>query len=384
MNTHSQLEKEIVIERIDDIPLLISLQQKLGVDKLIDDVIARHWLHQGLSLGQLVIGWSTYILSESDHRKVKVEDWAVEHQQILSEMLGTKLRRTDFTDDRLSQVLTHFSKDSEWYEIEQNLWHNSVSVYRLTPERIRLDASGLSGYHTPDADGLMQYGHNRQSPHRTQVKLMAASVDIGTSGHLLATDVVSGETADDPLYLPMIQRVRQTFDDSGLLYLGDSKMSAIEIRAELARGGDFYLVPLAKVGEVAKAFDQWVDDIVQGCACATLIYQTDAQGKPTELIAAGYQRLRPQQIELPTGQIYRWRERLLVVRSLADADKQFAALQRRIEKATQALWELTPQPGRGRRQIRSKAKLIDKADAILTQYQVTDYLQYTFVKQQQV
>ena len=46
--------------------------------------------------------------------------------------------------------------------------------------------------------------------------------------------------------------------------------------------------------------------------------------------------------------------------------------------------KLTPQPGRGRRQIRSKAKLIDKADAILTKYQVADYLQYTFVKQQQV
>lgn len=45
---------------------------------------------------------------------------------------------------------------------------------------------------------------------------------------------------------------------------------------------------------------------------------------------------------------------------------------------------MTPQPGRGRRQIRSKAELIDKADAILTEHQVTDYLQYTFVKQQQV
>ena len=125
-------------------------------------------------------------------------NWAVEHQQILSQMLGTKLRRTDFTDDRLSQVLTHFSKDNEWYEIEQNLWHNSVSVYRLAPERIRLDASGLSGYHTPDAAGLMQYGHNRQSPLCAQVKLMAASVDIGTSGHLLATDVVSGEKRHKP------------------------------------------------------------------------------------------------------------------------------------------------------------------------------------------
>ena len=71
----------------------------------------------------------------------------------------------------------------------------------------------------------------------TQVKLMTASIDCGTSGHLLGTEVVSGEKADDPLYLPMIQNVRQMVDESGRLYIGDSFMSAIEIRAELAQKG---------------------------------------------------------------------------------------------------------------------------------------------------
>ena len=64
---------------------------------------------------------------------------------------------------------------------------------------------------------------------------MAASIDCGTSGHLLSTDVASGEKADDRLYLPTIDDVRQMVDETGLLYIGDSKMSAIEIRAELER-----------------------------------------------------------------------------------------------------------------------------------------------------
>ena len=98
---------EFQIERLDDVPLLIALQQQLGVDTIIDEVIPRHWLHQGLSLGQLVVGWNAYILSEADHRKMAVEQWSVEHQALLSELFGIPLRRTDFSDDRLSQLLSH-------------------------------------------------------------------------------------------------------------------------------------------------------------------------------------------------------------------------------------------------------------------------------------
>ena len=181
MKTQLKAEPEIVVEGLDDIPLLISLQQQLGLSGLIDDVIPRHWHHEGLSVGQLVVGWNAYILSEADHRKVAVEDWAVEHQSILSQLLGRPLRRTDFTDDRLSQVLTHLSKEQVWSTIETMLWANSVNVYRLTPQRVRLDATRFSGYHTPTDEGLMQHGYNQKTPQLAQVKLMAASIDCGTS-----------------------------------------------------------------------------------------------------------------------------------------------------------------------------------------------------------
>lgn len=383
MNTQFHGEQELVIERLDDIPLLISLQQHLGLAELIDEALGRHWLHQGLSLGQLVIVWTAYILSESDHRKVAVEDWAVEHHQKLSEMLGSPVRRTDFTDDRLSQVLWYLSKDEAWQTIEQKLWSNSVSVYRLVPERVRLDATRISGYHPP-SDGLMQHGYNSQTPHQAQVKLMAASMDIGASGHLCATEVVSGDQADDPLYLPMIRRLQKTFVESGLLYLGDSKMSALEIRAELARSGDFYLVPLAKVGDVPKQVTQWVNDMVTGTQNAVLIYDIDAEGQCTQLIAAGCQTTRCQQVKLPSAKPFIWEERILIVRSVSQAKKQHAALEHRIDDATEALLALTPSPGRGRRQIRRKAELIEKAEAILAKHEVSDCLRYTFVREQSV
>ena len=53
MTTQPTSWDEIQIERLDDVPLLIGIQQRLGLDAIIDDVIPRHWLHQGASLGQL-------------------------------------------------------------------------------------------------------------------------------------------------------------------------------------------------------------------------------------------------------------------------------------------------------------------------------------------
>lgn len=231
--SQTQLAAGVEVERLDDIPLLIGLQQRLELDCIIDDVIPRHWLHQGLSLGQLVIGWNAHILSEEDHRKVAVQQWAAEHDSILSELFETQLRPTDFTDDRLGQVLSHLAHDESWACIETRLWQQSVSVYRLTPERVRLDATRFSGYHTPDEDGLMQYGYNNQTPGQAQCKMMAASIDQGNSGHLVVTNVVSGDNADDPLYLPVIQRMRATLGETGLLYLGDSKTG----QPHMERGG---------------------------------------------------------------------------------------------------------------------------------------------------
>jgi len=39
----------------------------------------------------------------------------------------------------------------------------------------------------------------------------------------LATDVLSGERADDGLYIPVIDRIRRGLKQSGLLFVGDCR-----------------------------------------------------------------------------------------------------------------------------------------------------------------
>src|SRR5262249_62084453 len=75
-----------------------------------------------------------------------------------------------------------------------------------------------------------------------QVKVIQAVLD--PLGMPLATDVVSGERADDPLYIPCIERVQASMGRHGLLYVGDCKMAARDTRARIAAAGDFYLCPL--------------------------------------------------------------------------------------------------------------------------------------------
>lgn len=63
-------------------------------------------------------------------------------------------------------------------------------------------------------------------------------------GMPIAAEILSGEKADDPLYIPAIERVRSTLKQSGLLYIGDCKMGSIATRTHIVSGGDFYLCPL--------------------------------------------------------------------------------------------------------------------------------------------
>lgn len=63
---------------------------------------------------------------------------------------------------------------------------------------------------------------------------------------------MSGNQADDPLYIPEIKKVQQGLAASGLTYVGDSKMAALETRRYIAQSQNYYLCPLPEK-QVSKA-----------------------------------------------------------------------------------------------------------------------------------
>jgi transposase len=119
-------------------------------------------------------------------------------------------------------------------------------VYDLQAERVRLDTTTASGDWRVTEDGLLQFGHSKDPrPDRPPVKVLRSVLD--PLGWPVATDVVPGQRADDPLDVPAITRVRERVGRRGLLYVGDSTMGALETRASWHAGGDCYLCPLSAV-----------------------------------------------------------------------------------------------------------------------------------------
>ena len=98
--------------------------------------------------------------------------------------------------------------------LESTLNQHTVRVYDLPTARMHVDSTSASAYATVTDEGLFQFGHSKDHrPDLPQVKVMQAVLD--PLGLPLATDVVSGERADDPLYIPCIKRVQASLGRTG-------------------------------------------------------------------------------------------------------------------------------------------------------------------------
>ena len=147
-------------ERIDDIPLLLGFMRKMKIAEILDKRLGEHHLHQGLSNGNLALGWMAYILSEADHRKSAVQEWANGLQETLGSFFGMPLRPHEFSDDRLGIVLTNLAS-ADWDEVENDLFYSCFDVYELPKDCFRVDATASCGYHEITPEGIMQLGTPR-------------------------------------------------------------------------------------------------------------------------------------------------------------------------------------------------------------------------------
>jgi transposase len=370
-------ELVIITERVDDVALLIGQMVKMGLPEVLDRHIPRHWKQRGLSWGWTAVLWLAHILTEGDHRKVSVEAYIKGMKHTLSRLTAQAIEPLDFSDDRLGHLLKHLSKSRYWHGIEQDLNERSIEVHALPQNVIRCDATTVSGDHEVTAGGLLQFGHSKDDPTRPQIKVMMGSLD--PLGMPLSTDVLSGERADDGLYIPIIDRIRAGLSKSGLLFVGDCKMSALDTRGHIVRHQHVYLSPLPLTGATAEAMEAWIAEGVAKDEAGKLerIFRTNDRGHEV-LAAEGYEFDRSccaQEGEEA------WTERVLVVRSPAHAARQTAGLETRLVNAEKNLAALTPPRGRGKRQITDEATLLEAISTVLKAQRVGGLLSVEWEKQ---
>lgn len=373
---------EIQVERVDDLPVIFGHLQKARIQATIDATLKPHGNWQGLSPGWVITIWLMHILSAHTHCMDRVQEWVAQHLYVLQKLTGQAVTELDFTDDRLALCLRMLGHTAHWFEIEAQLGRQLMRVYRLGEKGVvRLDATTGSVQHDPEQHPLFQIGKAKNGEYATQYKMMLASLD--PLGLTLVVDIVAGDRADDPLYVPCYRRVKKVLPESGLLVIGDSKMSALQTRAVMVAEGDFYLSPLAHLKDEPGLLDElltpWKDreDAMPRVFLPEDVLAADGEPDPQLAVAWGFRVSRTRQATV-AGQTVTWEEQVLVVRSRQYMQSMQKQLQRRVVQAEQALRALTPARGRGKRQITDEASLLAALQRLEAQYHVQGLFEYAY------
>jgi transposase len=213
--------------------------------------------------------------------------------------------------------------DKHRIAFEQKLMGNLIRVYDMQKDCVRIDTTTIKSYAKVNEQGLLQLGLSLDHrPDLGQLKIALASLD--PLGMPLATEVLSGECADDPVYEPIIARVRDGTEKTGLLYVGDCKMAALQTRASIQLHGDFYLCPLSAVQVPPDQIWKEVDKLKEQ---GTQIIKVERLNSKEErvCIAQGYETHCDLTAEV-NGQREEWTERRFLVQSTSGAEAAMYSL----------------------------------------------------------
>jgi transposase len=362
------------VETLADLPVLWANLQHLDLPATLDRHFPApaHWKGP-LTPGEVLAVWLLFLLSQGDHCLNHLQPWVARHQGVLSALLGKPVLPSAAHDDRLADLLTRLAASASFSVVERDLNQQTIRVYQLPTDLVRIDATTANSYAAVLSEqGLLQFGHSKDDPDLPQFKIAAAVLD--PLGMPLATAVVPGNSADDPLYVPAIQAVRQSYGMGGRTYVGDCKMAALDTRALVAAGKDFYLCPLPETQLSRAQRQELLQSIWNGTQTLQPVCRPGPQGQADEQVAEGFSV----DVELTAtvdGATLQWTERRWLVRSLAYAQAQEAALERRLTTACAALQELVRRK-QGKKQL-FHAELLQAAQAILTRHGVECLLHYT-------
>jgi transposase len=361
------------VEVAADLPVLWATFQRLDLPATLDRHFPTPQNWKGpLTPGEVLAIWLLFVVSQGDHCLNHVEPWVADHQGTLSSLLGKAVLPTDAHDDRLADWLSRLGIGTSFAAVERDLNQQTIRVYQLPTDLVRIDTTTANSYaDVLSKQGILQFGHSKDDPDRPQVKIAAAILD--PLGMPLATAVVPGNWADDPLYIPAIQSVRQSLGSGGRTYVGDCKMAALGTRAFVAAGGDFYLCPLAETQLSRAERHDLLQPVWAGTQPLQPVCRPGIAGQPDELVAEGFSVAVELTATVGEKEVC-WTERRWLVRSVAYARAQESALERRLATATKAVADLVTRK-QGKKQLYHR-QLMEAAESIVAREGVTGLLSY--------
>lgn len=375
------MEKELISFRVDDLPLLFTVIQQLGLASSIKAYIKVHGNWEGTLPGDLLELWLCYILSSGDHRLSGVEKWAEQHLELLCVLSkNPKLTSYDFSDDKLGLLLDYFSEESSWSKIELDVNTSLLGVYRISDtdllNTLRLDAAPMQGYGQITEEGLLQYGYHKQHTSLPQFKVKLCTLDnaLNYFAYPVAHLVVEGNGSDDELYIPIIEQSKKVLNgiegyEQNNLFVGDSKFGSIGNRTHVVAGQDYYLLPLSLVQLSQEKRIEFIKQINEDHY--QQIFKEGENG--TVLVAQGFE-LTQELTHSQEDKNYQWTERRLFVLSEKHSKAQQEKLEKRLSRAIESITKLT-KASQGKKNLKTKEEYQKEIDKIITQNKVEGFLE---------
>jgi transposase len=378
------MEASYEAEEIGSIPMIFGLLDHVEVSTQINMHYPVHKNWQGGDKGIIVSIWLCYILTTKDHRLYTVESWFKAHQLSLNLLLkgyGYKaLSSKDFTDDRLGMLLSAFSNEEVWHIFMSTFSRNLLKMYDIRITHVELDATIAQQYRAIIEGGLLQMGHSKQ--HRSDLGQFKSMLSNAAEQNIpLMINTVSGNRADDGLYLPLIEQTRHIIGASGILWQGDSKLGSLDNRHAIASHKDFYLTPASLVqiktdvlrgyvSEYRAKNGKWEDVYIDKPIKKALdkpYNEADKDKTEKVLIGTGFELT-----VVLSHKGFQWTERRLIVRSESYSAAQIATFTKQISQTDTQLRALGERK-QGKSVPKSAEELLKKAESIVSKNHVTPF-----------
>jgi transposase len=258
------------------------------------------------------------------------------------------------------------------YQMQRQLSQRQIQAYALPKQVVRYDTSSFSVYHAPPEAGqavheLLRFGYSKdRRPDLLQFKQGLATLD--PAGMPLFTQTITGNVADDGLYVPAWREMVATLGGSDFLFVADCKAACQETRATIAQENGRYLFPLPMTGDTPS----WLQAQVAQHRPQTIFLPAvlDETGRPKQY-GQGFVVERTQAYLWPDGTRTEWSEQCFITRSDAHAQRKLDALQERLKRTEQALHSLRPKTDE------RAADFAHRAQQVLVTHQMTVFFQVT-------
>lgn len=358
------------IERVDGIPLIIHWLMHMRVHELIDHMYTPHTNWEGLTYGQLAILFVTYVMHALTHRLSGMEEWLIQHKTVIEHVTGWTLNDKDATDDRLGRLTEVLGEDDEKSTaFQEQMGQHIIAAYELPTDIGRYDTTSFNVYHQSNGrdTGILQFGHSKNHrPDLLQFKQGLGTID--PAGVPLMTETISGNTADDRCYVPAWRRMANTIGRPDFLFIADCKAASAETRCTIDKEQGSYLFPMPMTGDIPEILKESVLNPPEKPQEIMLSPKHGEEDEGPRCVGVGFILEKHMQAQAETGSTHRWKERWMISRSDAHAQRQKKALKERLAKADKKLHGLKP------KKDEQADKFLTRAESILKDYKVTDLI----------